>query len=101
MVVITYAWPIHPLARLLPAKGNTGEVFVSARGELPHFKIASLNWTRYKIYGMSENIGSDDDFGTLSFICKQFEVFAGGRWRIRGIGGQLARHLVQIWHPHI
>ena len=35
VVVITYAWPIHPLARLLPAKGNTGEVFVSARGELP------------------------------------------------------------------
>ena len=48
-------------------------------------------------FGMSENMGSDDDFGTVSFICKQFEVFAGGRWRIRGIGGQLARHLVRIW----
>ena len=67
--------------RLMPGE-NTGEVFVSEweKSTCIHFSLTEL-----EIFG-------DDDFVIQSFICKQFEVFAG-RWRIRGIGGQLARHL--------
>ena len=81
----------YRLARLLPG-GRTLEEYLSRGGVNTYSlqqRITELEIVQH-ICTQSKNIGRDDDFGIPS--CKQFEVFAG-RWRIRGIGGQLARHL--------